>query len=104
MVNVHADGAYLVDPASGREIPITGAIVVANADGSLTLRLAPADNTVVVAVDPNQAYDMTNFARLVIAVVRGGLTIAQIQAVRPGVATLVQTYLTNNGLTPGAVG
>ena len=99
--NVREDGPYVVIPG-GREVLITEAVPFIAADGSLVIRIPARDVNVIAPIVPELHYDMTDVVRLVIAVVRGGLTIAQISAVRPNVATAVQTFMTNHGLVAGS--
>lgn len=97
---VQDDGVYV--DIGGHEIQLLDCVPRVNADGMLTIRIPARSVTVRAPIDPNRTFDMTDFARLVIAVVRGGLTIAQIAAVRPGVAVAVQTFMTNNSLVVGS--
>lgn len=100
---VQDDGAYLVAP-DGREMPLDGAIVLINANGGITLRFPPSDVTVRAQPVHARMYDFRGqVLRLALAVARGGLTIAEISAVAPGMAAVVNNLLTTNGWTPGSV-
>lgn len=99
---VNEQGAMAVG-SNGASVYLDTAIVRVNPDNSVTLRIPARDVEVDAQPDPFQSHDMSDLVHCIIAVVLGGLTLAQIQAVRPGVAAAVQTYLTNHGLTAGSV-
>jgi hypothetical protein len=97
---VRADGLYVVD--GNREIKLDGVVRVTSA-GRVVLRIPSTEVTVIDPLDLGQWLDCSSFQRCLAAVVFGGVTIAQISAVRPGVAAAVQTFMNNNGLSPGTV-
>ena len=99
-VIVRADGAYLVE--GSREV-FLGGIARVTASGAVVVRYPARDVTVVEPIVHGRHIDMSDLVLCIVAVVLGGLTVAEIQAVRPAVAAAAQTYLTNNGLSPGAV-
>lgn len=96
---VRDDGVYLRDDTTNHEVLIDTGVFVVNGDGSVTIRFPPRDVTIVALPDTGRTYDMGDLARLVVAVVRGALTIAQINAISPQAANAVQTFMTNHGLT-----
>jgi hypothetical protein len=97
-VIARADGIYVRDDAMSHDVKLDSCAHVINGDGSITVRFPARDCTVEVQPVFGQCYDTGDLARLVLAVVRGVITIAQISAVKPGVAVAVQTFMTNNGL------
>ena len=103
VVYVQEDGVY-VDFGHGCEEKLDPCAALVNADGSVTVRFRAADVVVRAPMDHFRAIPMgAAFIELLkIAVVRGGLTLAEIAQVRPAVAAAIQTFLTNNGLTPGS--
>lgn len=100
-VYIQDDGVY-VDTGHGSELRLDGSVLV-NADGSVTVRFKPGDVTSRLALDHLRSIDMRDLALLKLAVVRGGLTVAEINQVRPALATAIQNYLNTNGLSAGQV-
>lgn len=96
---VRDDGPYAV--INGREVYLDGVLANVLPDGSLVIRAAARDVTVAAPIIPERHIDFTDVVLCITAVVKGGLTIAQIAAVRPGMAVAVQTFMTNHGLVAG---
>ncbi len=96
-VIVQADGAY-VDVGDGRLLRLTGCARVTTNSGCVVRW--PARNTTVVApIDPFLHCNMRDAVLMAIAIMRGGITFAQLSSIAPGVATILQ----NQGVTEGAV-
>ena len=101
-VYVQDDGVY-IDFGHGIEEKLDPCAAIVNADGSLTVRFRPSEVTVRAPIDHFRAIPM-NAAYLEVLklqVLRGGLTVAEINQVRPAVAAAIQNWLTTNGFTPG---
>jgi hypothetical protein len=99
---VQSDGVYVQGP--GGEVLLDGAAILIRSDSGVTVRFHPQD--VVIRQQPvnAQVYDYRGrVALLALAVARGGLTIAEIAAVSPARAALVNQYLSDHGWTPGSV-
>jgi len=101
-VYVQDDGVY-IDFGDGRENKLDPCVALVNADGSLTVRFRSSDVTVRQPIDHFRAIPMgaAYVELLKLAVLRGGLTVAEINQVRPAVAAVIQNWLTTNGFTPG---
>lgn len=97
-VIVQQDGVYY-DQGDGREIKLEGVCRVDPVTNVVTVRFPARDVIVREPFVPRHAIDMSDVVRCAIAVRRGGLTLAQIAAVRPGVAMFLQ----NQGIVPGDI-
>jgi hypothetical protein len=100
-INVRADGVYLV-LGTGQEIFLGGNARVTSS-GAVVVRFPARDVTVITPIDAGHHVDCSDLQIAILAVVRGGVPLATISATRPAVATAVQTFMTNNGLTAGAI-
>lgn len=95
-VFVQADGIYY-DDGVNPEIKLEG-VARLDANGNVTVRFPMRDVVVRAPLQPQHAIDMSDILRCAIAIARGGLTYAQLAAVRPGVA-----FLQNQGVVEGSV-
>lgn len=96
-VIIQADGAY-VDVGDGRLLRLTGAPRVTTNSGAVVRW--PARNTTIVApIDHGQTFNMRDAVMMAIAIMRSGVTFAELQAIAPGVAAVLQ----GQGVTEGAV-
>lgn len=98
---VRASGLYGIDE-HGREYKLEGCPRV-TANNGVAFRIPARDVTVEAPLDVGAFHDCTDIARGYLLVVLGGVALAAISAVRPGVAAVIQNQMTTNGTSPGAV-
>ena len=94
-VVLQADGAY-VDAGDGRLVRING-IFSATPNNGAVIRVPPRNTTILSVRDNRRSFDMSDVVMMAIAISHGGLTYAELSAVRPAVATFLQ----NQGVVEG---